>query len=449
MTPVSRCRYAAYTILLAYWCGLLQAADTRHFTLKEAVRLAIAQNRALKIARLKVAEIEQKKAGQYAGYFPTLTNQSSLVRVTDLQGVSIPAGALGTAGAALVPSQNLTLPQGQRTLISSGTMLAQPLTQLIRTRAQNRLATAELSGSRDDLKKAENEVALQVHTLYFGILIARLQRQAADQQSIYAGEQLRENEEDVRNGNALRVVSIQGRAGVLESRQAVLTAELQIADLTTELDNLLALPLDTKLDLDPNVPVDVESRSREEYVRIAWAGNPEIQAAADSVRKAQAAVAAAKTAYIPDVTAFARDSYQDGVPFLVRNFGDFGLHFTWDVFDFGKRRAAVRERQAQLEQAEENLERLKEEVSTAIERSYNKITRTQSMVEVANQVVALRHESERLAQNQLAQGVILAAERREASAAGYKAEADLLQTRLGCLLAWAELEEAIGRTPGR
>jgi outer membrane protein TolC len=120
----------------------------------------------------------------------------------------------------------------------------------------------------------------------------------------------------------------------------------------------------------------------------------------------------------------------------------------WDVFDYGKRRAAVREREAQLAQAEENLQRLKEEVAVVIERNYNKVERTKNLVEVANQVVKLRRESERLAQNQLAQGVVLVSERRQTTAATSKAEADYLQASLGYLLAWAELEQAVGRTPG-
>ena len=72
------------------------------------------------------------------------------------------------------------------------------------------------------------------------------------------------------------------------------------------------------------------------------------------------------------------------MPFLVRNFGTFGVIMTWDVFDFGKRRAAVREREDQLAEAEENLRRLKEEVAVSIERSYNKVQRTKSLVEVAH-----------------------------------------------------------------
>ena len=232
-----------------------------------------------------------------------------------------------------------------------------------------------------------------------------------------ADENLRESEDEVRNGSALNVVAIQGRATVRQSRQSVLTADLQLSDLTTQLNDLLGLPLDTKLELDPAVPVDFEQRSREEYVQTAWSQNPQIKAVEAAVEKAQAAVGSARTAYIPDVTAYARQSYDDGVPFLARNFGTLGVNMTWDVFDFGKRRAAVRERQDQLAEAEENLRRLKDEVAVSIERSYNKVQRTKSLVEVATQVVKLREESERLARNQLAQQVVLISDRRQATAA--------------------------------
>ena len=424
------------------------AAEMRHLTLTEAVHLAVSQNRALKIARLKVTENEQKKAGERSTYFPQITNQSNALHITELENIGIPAGAFGAVGGASIPTHGITLPQGRRTLISSGTMIAQPLTQLIRIHQANRIAAAEVAVSRDDLKKAENEIALQVHSLYFGILISRLQKQAAEQQTAYSVESLRESEDDVRNGSALKVAAIQGRAGLLESQQGVLTAELQLTDLTTELNDLLGLPLDTRLDLDPAVPANFEQQPREVYLQTAWSDNPEILAAEHAVRKARAGVTAAKSAYIPDVTAYARHSYQDGVPFLVRNFGTFGVNLNWDVFDFGKRRATIREREAQLAQAEENLERLKEEVAVGIEKSYNKVQRTRSLVEVANQVLRLRHESERLAQNQLTEGVVLVSERRQATAATYKAEADYLQASLGYLLAWAELEQTVGRTPG-
>jgi hypothetical protein len=48
----------------------------------------------------------------------------------------------------------------------------------------------------------------------------------------------------------------------------------------------------------------------------------------------------------------------------------------------------------------------------------------------------------------MAQGVVLVSARRQASAASYTAQADLLQAQLAYLLAGAELEQAAGRTPG-
>lgn len=71
------------------------AAAPRHLSLTDAVHLVIAQNRALKIARLKVTENEQK-AGQHSAYFPTLTNQSNALHITEVQQVGIPAGAFGS-----------------------------------------------------------------------------------------------------------------------------------------------------------------------------------------------------------------------------------------------------------------------------------------------------------------------------------------------------------------
>src|SRR6202035_3509897 len=189
-----------------------KAAEVQRLTLTEAVHLAITHNRSLKIARLKVVENEQRKAGQRSAYLPSITNETNVLHVTDLQNVVIPAGAFGTTAGSLNPAQNVGLPQGQKTLFSSGTMIAQPLTQLIRIHDANRIAAAEVAVSRDDLKKAENQIALQVHSLYFGVLIAGLQKRAAEQQSVYAGEHLRESDEDIRNGNALKIASIQGRA---------------------------------------------------------------------------------------------------------------------------------------------------------------------------------------------------------------------------------------------
>jgi outer membrane protein TolC len=425
------------------------AADSRELTLPDAVKMALAHNRTVTLARLKVQEIEQKKAGAKADYFPKLKNESSFSHVTTLENIEVPAGAFGALpNAGLLPPQNLLVYQGNPNLTTVGTSLTQPLTPLIRIRQENRIAASQVAASRDDVRKVENEISVKVHEVYYGILGALLQKQAAEQDNVYERARLSEAQQGLRDGSALNVDVLDSQAGLLQSDHSLLTVDLRLSDLNAELNDLLGLPLDTRLALSPaqvNAPVEL---SREEMLRVAFDTNPDIASAMESVEQAKAAVTSAKSEYIPNVAVYARQSYENGVPFFPRNFGTFGVLMNYDVFDFGKRRAAVRQREAQLAQAQENVERLKEEIAVQIEQSANKVERTRKMVEVASEVARLRTESERVSENQLKEGVVLVSQRRQASAASYKAQADLLQAQLAYMLAQAELQQTLGRTPG-
>jgi len=224
-------RISAIALVPLLFSSASFAGETRRLTLAEAVRLAVEQNRSLKIARLKVKENEYKKDAAHSAYFPTITNESDALHISELQALNVPPGSFGTVSGVPIPAVNTNLQQGKQTLYSSGTTIAQPLTQLLRIHQENRAAAAEIASSRDELRNGENEVALQVHALYYGILVAQMQKKAAEQETAFASETLRENVHDVQGGSALEVSEIQSRASLLESQQAVLTAELQIQDV--------------------------------------------------------------------------------------------------------------------------------------------------------------------------------------------------------------------------
>lgn len=59
-------------------------------------------------------------------------------------------------------------------LTTSGTGLVQPLTQLLKVRAGNDVARAEVNATRGKARGVENEIALTVHQLYYKILIAEV-----------------------------------------------------------------------------------------------------------------------------------------------------------------------------------------------------------------------------------------------------------------------------------
>jgi outer membrane protein TolC len=286
-------KYLAPAIAVLAFQSVLPAAEVKKLTITEAVDLALQQNRMVKIARLQVQENQEKKAAAKSLYFPTLKNESNVLHISELQNITIPTASFGVIpGVIAFPQRDIVIDQGKQTLIASGTSLVQPLTQLLRIRQENKIVQAEVATSQSEVKRAEVDVALKVHDVYYTLLVAELNRRAAQEKIAFAEKDLQESADDVRNGAALKVAEIGSQAGLLESKHSLLTVELQIADLTAQFNDLLGLPLDTKLELDPEVKTEVLLPAKDQCLRMAWAENPEIRSAEQTVRKASAAVGA-------------------------------------------------------------------------------------------------------------------------------------------------------------
>jgi outer membrane protein TolC len=423
-------------------------ASPRHITLSEAVQLALKHNHEVRIADYTVAENQHAKDAARSEYFPHLTNQSQIFTVTDSQFIQIAAGSLGTVAGTPIPTQPATLSQGGKTFAISGTTLSEPLTQLFtRVKPANAIASAELDASRANERETVNEVALQVHQLYYQLLVTQLHR-SATQAKIRAAQDLEsERVEQVKYGSTLDEQLIESRAQTLEAKQDLLTAELQISDLTLQLNDVMGLPVKTALELDASVPEVKESCQREECVKTALASHPEILAARAQVEKASGGVRLAKADYIPDVSAFAKYDYQSSVPFLARNFGSFGAQLTYDLFDGGRRRANLGESEVKLAKAKENLARVSDDVEVRVETAWNKLDRTREMVSVSQEILALRTEATRVTAQELLKGEALQSQADAATAQEFDAKTLRLQSQLSYVQAQDELLEAMGLTP--
>ena len=431
-------------------CARAQNAEPvpRKITLPEAVQLALKHNHVVRIAGLQVQEKQHAKEAARSGYFPSITNESRVLHVTDTQFIDIPAGSLGTVGGTPIPTAPAILNQGERTFITSGTGLVQPLTQLFtRVKPANDLARADLDATRANAQETENEIGLRVHEIYYQILVTKLHRRATEAKIRAAQDLEAERTQQVKYGSTLDEQLIESRAQTLEAKQDLLTTELQLSDLTMQFNDVLGLPITTQLELEPTVPEVQEPCHGEECVRVALTSHPEIVAARAEVEKASAAVRLAKADYVPDVSAIARYSYQDNVPFLARNFGTFGAELTYDLFDGGRRKAGVGESNARLGQARENLARITDEIERRVDTAANKLARTQEMVKVSQEILALRTESSRVSAQQLERGEALPSQADAAIAQEFDAKTRLLQSQLSYIQAGDEMIQAIGRTP--
>ena len=440
---------APFLLILAGPCGAQEtkSPEPRHITLDEAVQLALKHNHVVRIAGYSVQEKEHTKDIARSAYFPLLRNDSNLAHLTDTQFIGIPAGGLGVVGGTPIPEQSTVLNQGDLTIIASGTQLTQPLSGLWKVKSANDVASAALNEARGKARQTGNEVVLKVHQIYYRLLILQSHKEAA-LAKIQASEALEaERVQQVKFGSTLEEEAIESRAQSLESKHDLLTTDLQLSDLTMQLDDVIGLPLKTQLMLDASVRQVGNTCERDQCVRVALESHPEIAEARAKVEQASAAVRLAKRQYIPDIEAFARYSYQNNVPFLVHNFGTFGVHFGYDLFDGGRKNAAIAEHKAQLAQAEENLARVQEEVELRVQTAYNKVERTRQMIKVSEQLVALRTESHRNSAQQLQAGSALRSQVAAAAAHELEAKTLFLQSQLEFAQANDEMTEAMGQAP--
>jgi outer membrane protein TolC len=425
-----------------------QTATTRHITIQEAVQLALKHNHTVKIAGYKIEESLHAKEKARSGYFPTIRNETNVLKVTDTQFIQIAGGELGTINGSPNPDHSVTINQGGKTFVTSGTGLVQPITPLFtRVKPANDVARANLDASRANADETQNEVALKVHEIYYRLLIAQSHHAAVEARIAAAQELQNQRGAEVKYGSTLQEDLIESTARTLQAKQELLSTELELSDLTLQMNDAIGLPLRTQLDLDPNVPQVPESCAPEECIKTALASHPEIVAARDEVRKAVAAHQLSKADYFPDVAAFARYTYANDVPFLARNFGTFGVSLTYDLFDGGKRRAEVQESDSQLAEAKESLAKVTEEVEVRVQTAQNKLDRTREMMKVSEELLALRVESRRTSAQELQQGSALKAQADAAVAQEMDARTMLLQSQLDYLGAHDEMVQAMGQTP--
>jgi outer membrane protein TolC len=358
--------------------------------------------------------------------------------------MEFPMGALGVYPViGPVPGSNDSLPLGHHNFILSTTAAAQPLTQMFKIHAGVSAARADAGIAGDDARRAQNEVGLKMRELYYGLLSAERRKQAAELRIAAGEERLQEARNGVEAGAVLELKVLEGRAQMADARHALGSLEDAISDMKVQFNDLAGLPLTTEVELVAPEPESADAIKGDVETE-ALAHNPEVAAAEETVKKARAGLSAAHAEYIPEIGAFAQFVHQDGVPLLTENNSVAGVKMSWTIAEFGKRSGEVKERRAQVEEAEENLRSVQNRVRMEIEKEVRKVRRTESGVEAAQESVEARAEMRRITANQVEAKTVNASELKDADGQLAEAEAGLFQAEAERAIARAELERTVG-----
>ena len=435
------------TVSLAWLPGAIaqDGPNTMSLSVEQAIRLALAQNRGVKMKNEDVVHSRAVKDKQRAGYLPKISNLSRATHLTDLEGVVIPSGALGSPATGPIPANTIVLDQGATNAFTSGTHLVQPVTDLLGVHALNSAAQANLESAQFNVNDSEESLAIDVRKVFYNIQVTIKQQAAADAAEKALREMLRESAVQNGQGSSLNEEDISNRSELLQEQQDVLKLRLQMHQCFLQLADLLGVPLNTHfVPLDSPTLLAAPLPTREEAIRLAMQHYPKVEIAVSAVTMARAELHAAEDAYIPHIDALASYEYQSGVPFLVHNFGVFGVQFSYDLFTGGAREATIRDARAELRKAQIDLDEVRDEATIGVEEAYDALEQATQAVAVAEQVMQARSEAARVAEANFNNGAELASKLDSAQANLLKSQAAALEANLELARSQSEVLIALG-----
>ena len=264
-----------------------------------------------------------------------------------------------------------------------------------------------------------------------------------------AGEaRLKEANDAAHSGVVLKVNVLESDAQIAEATHTLGSLQDQLADQTNSFNDLVGLPIETSTDLiEPAESSDQEPAadpSPAELEAAALAHNPELLSSHQAVKEAHAGLKAAWAEYIPDVSFVVQHTYQNGAPLLPENTYALGFHSEWTISEFGKRIGLVRERRAEVAEAQESLKSTRNKVRIDVESEIRKINRAETGLQAARRSVTARTEIVRITTDQVTAKTNYESTLKDAEARLADAKAQLFDAEMERVVAQAELVRTEG-----
>jgi outer membrane protein TolC len=285
---------------------------------------------------------------------------------------------------------------------------------------------------------------LDVERLFLGTLVAREKTRAAAATLVARQRQLADADHAATAGAAVRADAMRARARAASAEYDVVAARNEAQDLEAELRDALGIAGGISLELVAPGSAPQALRPLEEYLAQARISSPELASARVALEEATHAVSLARADYVPETGVGVTYTYQDGVPFLPRQSVALAVQGSWTVWDFGKRSAAVHEREAGLALAKLAVERAEEQLAVAVEKAYRRAERAALAVSAARAALEARREAMSVAADREQRGLVLTSFRADAEAAEAASGAELMTASLDERIARVELARLVG-----
>jgi outer membrane protein len=446
---IHRCR----TVILLLTICLLGSAlevraqspatrDAEELTLEQAIAIALRDNRQVKNAQLAISKAGDELAATRTLRLPSM----NLYALASQQLVKQDAGVDNSSSSIITgvsPFFSIGIPR-KPTSIFAGQILL-PLSQ----QHQIGLNIVQAGLARDveseKLRQINQSTVNQLKQTYYGILQTQSALDSLLEAIRYYRELDRVMGDNVAQQVALKADSLEVKTRLAKAEYEALTLTNQLATAKEQLNNQLGRDVRTEFRVAAVPDVNGFDADIALARRRALEQRPEVREARLKVKQAEVDRRIKKSEYIPDVSlGFTYMTFRNFDQMVPKNSASIGVVVKWEVFDWGRKKNQLAEKDRAIEQGRNALHEAESLVLIEVGDKFRKLQQTRQALLVAQLNQETARENIRVSTNKYSVKAALLSDVLQTQATLADADHQYQQALLAHWTARADYEKAIG-----
>src|SRR5437868_4596379 len=383
-SEVKRLRWAVLFVVVSAVCSAQELSPSRVLTLDDAIRLAVANNRSLKIASLEVDKSKWQVAEVKTKRLPSFSSSVLGSQLLNDVSFNFPVGAFGNIpGVGPFPTADTKVTTSRQPIAYVMSQAMQPLSQLYKinlaVRAQE--LSAKIAGEK---ARAERQnLVKDVKQAYYAVLQSESELEAAEANVKEYQELDRVVLQRVSQEAALKSDSLDVKAKFANEKYKLVQLRNTLDSQKEYLNNLLGRDIRTGFETEKVPVTSFEEVDLKLAQSRALGQRPEIKQAELSMRQAEYDRRMAKADYIPDVGIAFNYASNFNVDVLPKNMTSIGFEVKWEPWDWGRRRDIVNQKKVTETQAQTQLHDAQVRVLMDVNTRFRKLEESRMLISVA------------------------------------------------------------------
>jgi outer membrane protein TolC len=411
----------------------------------QAVKIAKINNRMLKISSLQLASSKEDFLAFKTHRYPTFNTYIFASELLAPISFTVPAGQFGTyQGIGPIPAVNtpITTPQQPTAYVMAN--VSQPLFTLYKINIGVQGKGLQVDMAAQQLLGKEQDVVANVRETYYTALQVE-DALDATQASIKQYEELeRISKQYLAEQVVLKSELLEIQARLAQQKLSLLKLQNQDATAKEALNNLMGRDIHTQFRTSPAAELSGAEDNLPTAEAKALEQNSSIKEAEITIKQTENTVRQTKAKYLPDLNLSVHYVSPFGVNFVPTNIAGAGVEFSWEAWDWNRRKHEVNEKNLKVEEATVNLAETKAQILLNVDKQYREVHEAQVAVTAAQLYRDSAREKLREVTEQYGQKTKLLRDVLQQQANLEKADSDYSQAVAEFWSARAKLQKAMG-----